>query len=124
MVSAIGSVNDVDVEVALGWRPRGKEPLIRAFANYAETEEPASSNRQGVIAAVRSAIKQKRASKEKRVLSGLVAIVHVGLLHPKFGGPTRARLEMKEVQVAVEQVVTRAINQAPWWWDRLHEAIG
>lgn len=124
VLSAIGSVNDVDVEVALGWRPRGKEPLIRAFANYAETEEPASSNRQGVIAAVRDAIKQKRAAREKRVLSGLVAIVHVGLLHPKFGGPTRARLEMREAQVAVEQVVTRAINQAPWWWDRLHEAIG
>lgn len=124
MLSAIGTVNDVNVEVAFAWRPRSKEPLIRAFANYLETEEPMSSNRQGVISAVRSAIKQKRASREKKVLSGLVAVVHVGLLHPRFGGPTRARLEMKEAQVAVHQVVTRAINEAPWWWDRLHEAIG
>ena len=77
-----------------------------------------------MIAAVRNVIKQKRASREKRVLSGLVAIVHVGLLHPRFGGPTKALLEMKEAEVAVQQVVTRAINEAPWWWDRLHEAIG
>lgn len=57
-------------------------------------------------------------------MAGLVAIVHVGLLHPKFGGPTRSRLDSKEVHAAVNKVVTRAINEAPWWWDKLHTAIG
>ncbi len=24
--------------------------------------------------------------------------------------------------LAVRDVVTRAIDEAPWWWDKLHEA--
>lgn len=124
VLSAVGTENDVEVDVVLGWRPRSSEPLIRAFANYAETNEPNSSNRKGLVLAVNEFIRTKRASREKKVMSGLVAVVHVGLLHPRFGGPTRARLEMKEAQMAVQRVVTRAINQAPWWWDRLHTALG
>lgn len=35
-----------------------------------------------------------------------------------------ARLESAPERRAVGEVALRAINEAPWWWDRLHEAIG
>jgi DNA gyrase/topoisomerase IV subunit B len=123
-LSAVGTVKDVTVEVALAWRPRATEPLIRSFANYVEMVEPSSSERRGLITAMERFIGSKRASRKKKVMSGLVAVVHVRMLHPRFGGPTRRRLEVEEARVAVDQVVTKMINDAPPWWEQLNRAIG
>lgn len=120
---AAGTVQDVEVEVALAWRPGGSGPMIRSFVNYLRTVE-AGSHEKGLLTALEELIGQKRAARKKVVLSGLVAIVHVGMLHPRFGGPTRSRLEFEAARLAVHEVVTRALNEAPWWWDRLHEKIG
>lgn len=123
ILSTRQTVDDVDVEVVFGWRPRTSASLVRAFANYAETVETMSSNRRGVITAVSTYVRAKRGSKGKSALNGLVAIVHVGLQHPKFGGPTRSRLENEEVEKAVNRVVMNVINSSPQWWHTLHEAM-
>lgn len=123
VLSTTQTVDDVDVEVVFGWRPRTRAPLVRAFANYAETVEEKSSNRVGLISALRTYVRAKRGSMEKNALNGLVAIVHVGLQHPRFGGPTRSRLENEEVEKAVNRAVMNVINSSPSWWHSLHEAM-
>lgn len=120
LLSAHGTVREVDVEVAFAWRPRASAPLIRSFLNFAETPDGGSHER-GLISAVEQVNAAKRASRKKKVLSGLVGIVHVGAESPQLRGLSP---EDEAVRVAVRDVVTRAINEAPWWWDKLHEAIG
>lgn len=123
VLSGVGSVDGVDVEVAFGWQRRSSAPVVKAFVNYGETDDAESSNRRGLISAVRTYVRAKRGSKEMTAHNGLVAVVNVGLLDPKFGGPTKARLEMKGVEKAVHQVVMRTVNSSPQWWTRLHEAM-
>ena len=117
---ATGVVDDVRVEAALAWSPSGKAPRILSFANCSETSQ-AGSHADGLKSAVRSVPPKES---KKQVVNGLVAVVHVYLLHPKFKGPTRAELHVDAARVAVREVVKRAIKDAPWWWDRVHEAIG
>jgi hypothetical protein len=124
MLTASGTVKDVGVEVAFAWRPRSSSSLIRSFVNYGETEEGGSHVR-GLVSAVEQVISAKRASRKKKVLSGLVGIVHVGIRYPRMErSGMRLSLNDENARVAVRDVVTRAINEAPWWWDKLHTAIG
>jgi DNA gyrase subunit B len=109
------TVDDVDVDFALGWRPTAgiagdTKPLVRSFVNYAETER-GGSHVAGVVAGMRQSARLPRS------LSGLVAIVHVRLLHPRFGGPTKALLQSEEANHAVARVVSSAVALAPNWWD-------
>lgn len=121
-LSAIGKVNEVEVEVALAWSPSGTAPRVLSFVNYYRTTQ-AGSHEQGLISAVRSSVPRAKDGIKEQVLAGLVAVVHVGMLHPSFRGPTRAALQVDAARVAVHEVVTRAIKDAPWWWDRLHEVL-
>lgn len=121
LLTAKGSVGDFDIEVAFAWRPRASASLVRSFVNYDETPEGGSHVR-GLTVALENVIGAKRASRVKKGLAGLVGIVHVGTKWPttQRGVP----LEDKNVRDAVRDVVTRAINEAPWWWARLNTAIG
>lgn len=114
-----GVERDVTVEVTFGWQKRAAGSQIRAFVNDVESTEP-GSHHKGLLTAIELVVGQKRASQKKKALAGLVAIVHVRLINPKFVG---AQLEMDEVRVAVRDVVTRTINAAPGWWNALHEAM-
>jgi hypothetical protein len=112
----------VDVVLTLGWSPNSTGTRVVSFVNYQPTID-GGSHAEGVVAAVAAAASARNTPREK-LLEGLVAVVHIGLLDAAFGGPTTTLLHMDEARQAVEEVVTRAINEAPWWWDRLHEAIG
>ncbi len=116
------SARRVDVALTLAWSPSGKGPRVLSFMNYHPTID-GGSHADGVLSAVTAAASARSPSSE-RLLAGLVAIVHVGLLDPYFGGPTATSLHVEDVRLAVHEVVTRAINGAPWWWDKLHEVIG
>jgi DNA gyrase subunit B len=120
LLTAKGTVGVFDVEVAFAWRPRASAPLIRSFVNYLETPAGGSHVR-GLTVAIENVIGAKRASRTKKVVSGLVAAVHVGTEWPQM---QRGALDDKSARDAVRDVVTRAINDAPWWWERLHAAIG
>jgi DNA gyrase subunit B len=120
LLTAQGTLGDFDVEVVFAWRPRATAPLIRSFLNHVETPQGGSHVR-GLTVAIENVIGAKRASRTKKVISGLVGVVHVGTRWPKTD---RGVLDDNNARNAVRDVVTRAINEAPWWWDRLHTAIG
>lgn len=114
-----GIDQDIEVDVTFGWQPRATAPLIRAVVNDVEATEPGGPHK-GLISAIELMVGQKRASMKKKALSGLVAVVHVRIPHPRFDG---ARLEDDAARLAVRNVVTRTINAAPGWWSSLHEAM-
>jgi hypothetical protein len=116
------SARRVDVALTLAWSPSGNGPRVMSFVNYHPTID-GGSHAEGVLSAVTAAASARSPSSD-RLLAGLVAIVHVGLLDPDFGGPNTTSLHVEDVRLAVHEVVTRAINNAPWWWDKLHEVIG
>lgn len=120
-LSAIGTLEDVDVEVAFAWSRSRTSRLLRSFVNHEETT--GGSHEVGLLAAIESAALQRRRPKEE-VLTGLVAVVHVGMKYPQLDGrPGQRTLEEDEASRAVSEVVTRAIAAAPWWWDRLAECL-
>jgi DNA gyrase/topoisomerase IV subunit B len=95
LVEASGVVDDVQVELAFAQTRRQQGPAVRSFVNYRATE--GGSHASGLLDAV-------------GVHRGLVAVVHVGLLHPRFKGPVRAVLETEAARVAVETVATQALR--------------
>ena len=119
-LSAFGTVDEVEVELALAWSPSGTAPRVLSFVNYASLTD-GGSQEEGLLAAVRASAPDEASG--NRLLAGLVAVVHVGMLHPRFRGPIRAALEVDAARTAVIEVVRRAVAEAPWWWDRLHERI-
>jgi DNA gyrase/topoisomerase IV subunit B len=94
-------VDDVVVELALGWSAHGGPAQVRSFVNYRPTS--AGSHARGVVNALGEP-------------EGLVAVVHAGLQHPRFQGPTRAVLDVKAVEVAVEAALRQAIAERGGWW--------
>lgn len=118
---AAGESGGVIVDAALAWSPRVKKPRIISFVNCSETRLN-GSHVKGLLRAVGEAPPTK--VDQQRVLKGLVALVHVQMSGAQFAGPTKWQLDAEPARVAVQDVVTRAIQDAPWWWDRLHEALG
>lgn len=120
MLSGTGIHADVGVDFALAWKPGAKTPWVRSFVNYSETLDGGSH-----VQGLRQAIARTGPSRPLRLLvsRGLVGLVHVTLLHPRFQGPTRARLHVKEAQTAVGRVVREALTKNPTFWDWLLENV-
>lgn len=118
---ASGESGGVIVEAAFAWSSRVKKPRVLSFVNCSETKLN-GSHVKGLLRAVGEA--PPTSVDQERVLAGLVAIVHVQMSGAQFAGPTKWQLDAEPARIAVQDVVTNAIKAAPWWWDRLHEAIG
>lgn len=116
LLAVRGTHDEIDVDVALAWSPSLSERRIRSFVNFAETPE-SGSHASGLVDAIGAATPDRLSA--KRVTQGLVAALNVGLLHPRFGGPTRARLISDPARLAVKAVVGQALAKAPWWWDSI-----
>jgi DNA gyrase B/Histidine kinase-, DNA gyrase B-, and HSP90-like ATPase len=82
MLSAHGTIEGVDVDVAFGWSPTASL-RVESFVNYLETPE-SGTHADGLMDAIREATPTRMDG--TRALAGLVAVVHVGLLDPRFGG--------------------------------------
>jgi DNA gyrase/topoisomerase IV subunit B len=111
-----GTYAEVEVEAALLWTER-TTPDVRGFVSQSPTRlgthldgfwlgwqrafaylEPERLGRVGV-------------SPLREVLGpGLVAVVHAGLYHPRFGDPRRDRLVNPEVSIAVSEVVAASLS--------------
>lgn len=120
VLSGAGTQQDIGVDFALAWRPAARKAWVRSFVNYAETGDGGSH-----VLGLRRAIARTAPSRALRLLvsRGLVGVVHVTLLHPRFLGPTRARLHVNEAQAAVEHVVREALEKNPAFWDWLLENV-
>lgn len=105
-LTATGSAEEVAVEVSLAWAPGRTAPRLESFMNYAAAGGPEA----GLLEALRAAAVQRGADPE-HVVRGIVAVVHVGA----HGS--------RDARKAVREVVARAIDATPWWWDRLNEVI-
>lgn len=101
--------NDVWVEIAAAWSP-GPCWELRSFVGQNCTPEGGTHERgfwRGLVAALiqrrpRAFTRAPRAARlRQRLAPGLLGVVHVGLRHPRFGAPTRARLESTEAMAAV-----------------------
>jgi DNA gyrase/topoisomerase IV subunit B len=120
---ASGTHEGVIVEAAFAWNPRArrKTPKVLSFVNCSETRLN-GSHVKGLLAAVRAT--PPTTIDQDRVMKGLVALVHVQMSGPQFAGPTKWQLDAEPARIAVQEVVTRALKASPWWWDKLHEALG
>jgi DNA gyrase subunit B len=109
--------DDVLVEVALAWGA-GPVTRVRSFVGQSETEDGGTHESgfwKGLVAAIASqpactGRRPRRALRARRRLTGLHAIVHVDLRHPRFGGPTRSRLASREVEAIVRQRIEEAYS--------------
>lgn len=115
-----GEKDHVGVEYAFGWSPDLPAPVHLSYVNMGETPEGGTHTKAVVIAL--------RASTNDAALSaasepGLCALIHVSMLHPEFGGPTKSRLASQKVGPIVTEVVREAISKAPWFWDAIHSAV-
>jgi DNA gyrase subunit B len=103
-----GTHDGVFVDLALAWAGSA-DPLIRSFVNTQETRS--GTHVDGIWRGLVSLAHEMGASacEPDRVRSamspGLVAVVHVGLHAPRFGGPTRAHLTSPAAADAVARVV-------------------
>jgi DNA gyrase subunit B len=96
------NVDDVMVELALGWSARGGPAQVRSFVNYRPTTS--GSHARGLVNVLGEP-------------EGLVAVVHAGLQHPRFAGPVKAVLDVKAVELAVESALRQAIAERGGWWE-------
>lgn len=116
LLAVRGTHDGIEVDVAFAWSATLKERRLRSFVNFAETPL-AGSHASGLVEAIKAAAPDR--SSAKRVADGLVAVLNVGLLDPRFGGPTRAALISDPARLAVKAVVAQALARAPWWWDSI-----
>lgn len=114
-------VGAMRVDVGLGWSRNQSAPNLVSLVNFRPTS--GGSHEEGLLTALRRAA-ERRGTAVDRLLAGLTAVVHVGFDHPTLEGD-RARwtLNSPEAAAAVERAVTHAIDAAPWWWDRVCEAM-
>jgi DNA gyrase subunit B len=98
----------VFVDLALGWTSDSSASL-RSFVNVLETLS--GTHVAGLwrgfadYARAAGASTRETARIRKALMPGLVAIVHVGLYAPRFGGPMRAQLESPAAGAAVRRVL-------------------
>jgi DNA gyrase subunit B len=102
--------DNVLVDLALGWRD-GNEARIRSFVNMSETMCGTHVNGlwEGLTTwlAKLGVANASAATVRAALAPGLVAILHVGLYAPEFGGPTRTQLESPAAGAAVRSALAR-----------------
>lgn len=115
------TVFDVRVQAAIAWEARRTTPALRTFVNSVETTLGGAHVKGLLDALSRTAPSPDLA---RRARDGLVGFVHVWMLHPRFGGPTKALLDGHTPRIAVRDVVRAALRATPPWWDAVLEHSG
>jgi DNA gyrase/topoisomerase IV subunit B len=123
IISVGGVVEGVQIEAALGLRTRPAEgPELKTWVNFAPTTETSSSDRRALREAVQRAYRGEWETLGRR----LVAVMHLGLLDPRFEGPTRARLAVPEVAPIVSRFLKEELSKETdariAWLELLHRA--
>jgi len=111
IVASTRTIDDVQVDFALGWSPTRQRALTRSFVNLTRTER-GGTHADALAAALQMSAPDMHEWNVAK--NGLVAIVHVRLLHPRFGGPTKELLESEEPTPVVIRAVREAITPAFW----------
>jgi DNA gyrase subunit B len=120
-------VEHVDVDLALGWST-SPETTVRSFVNFAETKTGTHvdglwQGLAGLARALGIQAAEAEALSKRALAPGLTAFIHVGLLDPRFGGPTREHLATPLAATAVAQALVNELPSALKRDPRLREYI-
>lgn len=125
--SASGSVNEVAVDVALGWGTPGPHRLLSFVGRH---PTPAGgAHVDGLWSGLREAVYSGEGQRPELARfkttfgNGLLAVVNASLPRPTFAGPTRAFLESRQAAHAVETLVARALPAWSHWQSSVGLAI-
>lgn len=125
--SASGTVNDVVVDVALGWGKPGPHRLLSFVCGHATPAGGAHVD--GLWSGLREAVytgegQRPELSRFKASFgNGLLGVVNASFVRPTFAGPTRAFLESRKAAYAVETLVARALPAWSHWQSSVGLAI-
>lgn len=120
VLSGRAELERIGVEYAFGWSAALHEPLRVSYVNMGQTPE-GGTHARAAVNAVRSSTKDAdlRSASER----GLCMLIHVSMLDPEFGGPTKSHLSSRKAGPIVTEIVREAIAKAPWFWDAIHSAV-
>jgi DNA gyrase subunit B len=130
VVAALRTFDDVQVDVALAWDGDGPARL-RSYVNGVRTVS--GTHERGLRRGLRKLARKLGSTASSRTVDeqlapGMIAILHVGLLDPRFGGPCRDHLETPHaapaVSRAIEDAIEHAIAQTPALRAFLRERLG
>jgi DNA gyrase subunit B len=109
IVSATRAIDDVFVDIALGWtnRPEGN---LRAFVN--DQTIPRGTHVQGMWAGIARATGYKRAHVTARLEPGLVGVLAVTMGTPEYAGEIRDKLKSAAAHTAVSRTVLELLRRA------------
>lgn len=125
--SACGTVNDVVVDVALGWGKPGPHRLLSFVGGHATLAGGAHVD--GLWSGLREAVyagegQRPELQRFKAAFgNGLLAVVNASFAQPRFAGTTRAFLESRKAAHAVETLVARALPAWSHWQSSVGLAI-
>lgn len=87
-----GSDDLSSATIALGWIEPRVNPRFRSFVNFLEMSE-GGTHHQGIEEGLRLVF---GAAPMRDLMLGLIGVVHLTMLRPDVGGPTRGRLDSPE----------------------------
>jgi DNA gyrase/topoisomerase IV subunit B len=110
VISGSGMLNDVQVEFALGWSPSVHETRHRSFVNLCSTHNGTHDR------AFEAALKVSAGGTTlwRAVKNGVVSVLHVKMLHPRFGDPTHTRLDSEEAREPVIAAISKTAPSSFW----------
>lgn len=99
-------VDDVYLDLALAWRGEAG-PQIHSFVNMQGSRSHGThvTGLDRAFAAVAKELDVEPSAFRQRIDRGLIAIVHVGLYHPRWGNPCKDQLKSPEAAKVVEAVL-------------------
>lgn len=109
VLSASRSVDDVWVDLALGWRKSGPTE-IHAFVNENRVSE--GMHIRGLWHGLGQAFETRVGVARDALRSNLIACVHVGMFGPEFAGPARAHLSNPSAAKAVKKTVVDLVQRS------------
>jgi len=109
IVSATRAIDDVFVDVALGWTNR-IEGDLRAFVN--DQTIPRGTHVQGLWAGIARATGHKRSHVMTRLNPGIVAVLSVTMSTPEYAGNVRDQLKSATAHRAVSRTVLELLQRA------------
>ncbi len=108
-------LNDVQVDFALGWSPSGREARHLSFVNLCTTHNGIHDK------AFESALRTSAGDLWKVAKRGLVSVLHLKMLHPRFGDPTKQRLDSEDAREPVTAAVSATMTSS--FWDAIRHAL-
>ena len=118
-----GSNATSSASVGLGWKEPGVAPEFRSFCNFREMTE-GGTHILGVEEGLRLVL---GAAPMVELMRGLVGVVHVTMLDPAIGGPTRGRLDDPEaiwlVADAIAEHLPAQLERHPEFAETLRQRV-